>query len=473
MATLKIIEGPSPGDPVELDERATLGRSHECDLQIRDVESSRVHAEVFLRDGQYHLRDLKSSNGTLLNDTKVDDESVLEHGDRIQIGVIVVQFIDDTAETDAPEEPAAADETDVCDLEPSAIEGRADEREFVDLPGYAISERLTSDNLTETYRGTDDGMERAVAIEVINEQYCDDAVAVLADIKTAARLQYPGVARIYETGCHGGIAYFVREPVIGKSLWRLCGKLSSDEVIDAAIAMAGALAEAHNAAVVHGSIRPDRIVRANLGHFTLLGLGLPAPEIGELSTRPDLQKHPNRIAYMAPEQLIGKPSPAADIYSLGATLYHVICGRVPFGAISEAELAPKIASEGIIPMQQLRPNIPEGLAALVERMLSRKPDDRPASMSEVKREFESLREGTPQPRRPEPVRHVVEPVEPEDPTPVPSAFEQRNELAREAHGLSVSWILVILLAALLAGSVFLLGQVAGEWFLKLGGKLLP
>ena len=472
MATLKIVEGSKPGSPVELGERATLGRSRECDLQIKDVESSRVHAEVFLRDGQYHVRDLKSSNGTLLNGTNID-ESVLEHGDRIQIGVIVVQFIDDTAETDTPEGHASPGDTDVYELEPSAVEGETDEREFVDLPGYTITERITSDDLTETYRATDDAMDRAVAIEVINEQYCDDAETVIADIKSAARLQYPGVARIYETANHEGIIYFTREPVIGKSLWKLCGKLSSAEVIDAAAAVAGALAEAHNASIVHGSIRPDRIILSNLGHFTLLGLGLPAPKIGELSTEPDLQKHPNRIAYMAPEQLNGKPSPATDVYSLGATLYHVICGRVPFGAISEAELAPKIASEGIIPMQQLRPNIPEGLAALVERMLSRKPDDRPASMSEVKREFESLREGTPQPRRPEPVRHVVEPVEPEDPTPVPSAFEQRNELAREAHGLSVSWILVILLAALLAGSVFLLGQVAGEWFLKLGGKLLP
>ena len=79
------------------------------------------------------------------------------------------------------------------------------------------------------------------------------------------------------------------------------------------VCAASALSEAHTAGVVHGSIRPDRIVRSNLGHFTLLGLGLPLPTVGELSTEPDLQKQPNRIAYMAPEQLTGKVSPAATL----------------------------------------------------------------------------------------------------------------------------------------------------------------
>ena len=472
MATLKIVEGSKPGSPVELGERATLGRSRECDLQIKDVESSRVHAEVFLRDGQYHVRDLKSSNGTLLNGTNID-ESVLEHGDRIQIGVIVVQFIDDTAETDTPEGHASPGDTDVYELEPSAVEGETDEREFVDLPGYTITERITSDDLTETYRATDDAMDRAVAIEVINEQYCDDAETVIADIKSAARLQYPGVARIYETANHEGIIYFTREPVIGKSLWKLCGKLSSAEVIDAAAAVAGALAEAHNASIVHGSIRPDRIILSNLGHFTLLGLGLPAPKIGELSTEPDLQKHPNRIAYMAPEQLNGKPSPATDVYSLGATLYHVICGRVPFGAISEADLAPKIASEGIIPVQQLRPNISEPLAALVERMLARNPDARPASMDAVRDAFDNLREPKAQPEQAETLEYAEEPEETAELEKAPSAFERRAELAREARGISASWIIIAVLTVLLAGSVFLLSQVAGEWFIRLGDQLLP
>ena len=459
---LKIVEGSS--EPVELGERATLGRSQDCDLQIKDVESSRVHAEVFARDGQYHVRDLGSSNGTLLNGTEVE-ECVLKHGDRIQIGVIVVQFADDVAEPDTDDEEPSTTETDVCDLQPSAVEGERDEREFVDLPGYTITERLTSDDVTETYRATDDAMDRTVGIEVINEHYCDDAEAVTAKIRVAARLQYSGVARIYATGNHDEIVYFAREPVIGQSLWRLCGKLSASEATEAAAAVASSMAEAHNAGVVHGSIRPDRIVRTNLGHYTLLGLGLPTPDIGDLSTEPDLQKHPNRIAYMAPEQLLGKVSPAADVYSLGATLYHVICGRVPFGTISEEELAPKIASESIIPVRQLRPNIPEPLASLVEQMISRDPGDRPASMDDVQTAFEDLREASTRPERSESAGDADE-ADLADTDVMPAASEQRSARTRESRGMSASGCLVVILTILLAGSVFLLSRLAGEGFIR-------
>jgi hypothetical protein len=440
MATLKIVEGSKPGDPLELGERATLGRSQECDLQIKDVESSRVHSEVFLRDGDYHVRDLKSSNGTLLNGEKID-ETVLKHGDRIQIGAVVVEFIDESAKTDIP------------DLESIALEGEG--QQFLCPPGYAVARRTGGNNLTQTYLATDEAMGRQVVIEAINEPYCSDPDAVLAGIKEAARLEHPALVRIYETGQREGSAYFVREPATGKSVWNLCGKLTEDEVVEAAVAVAGALAEAHAASIVHGSLRPDRIIRTDPGHVRLLGLGLPAPETGDLSTEPDLQRRPNRIAYMAAEQFHEPPSPAADVYSLGATLYHMLCGRVPFGAISEADLAPKIATEDIIPIQQLRPGIAEPLAELVGRMLSRSPGDRPQSMIEVQSELEQIRQ----------------PEEQADRTASP--IEERAAAAREPGGLSASAILIVILTLLLVGAVFLLSRVAGEWFIKMGNMLRP
>ena len=440
MATLKIVEGSKPGDPLELGERATLGRSQECDLQIKDVESSRVHSEVFLRDGDYHVRDLKSSNGTLLNGEKID-ERILTHGDRIQIDAIVVEFIDESAKTDVP------------DLESVALEG--DGQQFLSPPGYAIAGRTGGDNLTQTYLATDEAMGRRVVIEAINEPYCSDPDAALAGVKEAARLEHPALVRIYETGQHEGSAYFVREPATGKSVWNLCGKLTEDEVVEAAVAVAGALAEAHAASIVHGSLRPDRIVRTDRGHVRLLGLGLPAPETGDLSTEPDLQRHPNRIAYMAREQFHEPPSPAADVYSFGATLYHMLCGRVPFGGISEADLALKIATEEIIPIQQLRPGIAEPLAELIGRMLSRSPDDRPQSMVEVQNELEQNRQPEEQADR------------------AASPIEERAAAAHVPGGISASSILIVILTLLLVGAVFLLSRVAGEWFIKMGNLLRP
>ncbi|MFH1731304.1 MAG: FHA domain-containing serine/threonine-protein kinase [Planctomycetota bacterium] len=441
MPSLRIRNGDKTGEPTEIGERATLGRSHECDVQIKDVESSRVHAEVFVRDGEYRIRDLKSSNGTMVNGTKID-ECVLEHGDLIEIGAIIVEFVDErSAETEAPDagphdEPAKA-------------------APFPEPPGYEITERIGRDNLTETYRATDEAMDRPVAVDVIDQARCSDAEAVLANIKAAARLEHPATARIYAAGRHNDSVYFVREPATGESMWRLCGKLAPDEVIEAAAAAAGALAEAHGQSIVHGSLRPDRLVRTARAHTRLLGLGLPATEVGELSAEPDLQRHPNRIAYLPPEQFDAGPSQTGDIYSFGATLYHVICGREPFGAVSEAELAPKIASDSVIPVLQLRPKTPKPLAELIERMLSRDPAGRPASMVEVQAELEKLRDQA------EPAEAAALLIEP------PAAPAARP------GGISAGGIIIAILTLLLLISVFLLSRIAGKWFMKAGDEAAP
>lgn len=448
MPSLRIRNGDETGDPVEIGERVTLGRSLECDVQIKDVESSRVHAEVIVRDGEYRIRDLKSSNGTMVNGTKID-ECVLEHGDRIEIGCVVVEFVAEAAaEAEVPD-------VDVADVD-NAPDVPAEPASFPELPGYEIIERIGRDNLTETYRATDEAMGRPVAVEIIDQAHCTDAEAVLANIKAAARLEHPAAARIYAAGRHNDTVYFVREPATGEPMWRLCGKLAPDEVIEAATAAAGALAEAHNESVVHGSLRPDRLVRAARGPTRLLGLGLPAAEAGELSAEPDLQRRANRIAYMAPEQFGGGPSQAADIYSFGATLYHIICGREPFGAVSEAELAPKIASESIIPVLQLRPKVPEPLAELVERMLSRDPAGRPASMIEVEGELERVRG-----QAEAPAETAVLRVEP------------RPAAAAQPAGISAGGIIIVILTLLLLVAIFLLSRVGGSWFLKSGDEPAP
>jgi len=108
MPSLKIVKGPGEGAELTLGERVTLGRSRECDLQIKDAESSRVHAQVTLHEGRYHIKDLDSSNGTLVNGSPVG-EHVLRHGDRIQIGEVIVEFDDDDTRLAVVQSPKAVE----------------------------------------------------------------------------------------------------------------------------------------------------------------------------------------------------------------------------------------------------------------------------------------------------------------------------------------------------------------------------
>ncbi len=447
MALLRIVEGAGSGTSVALGERATLGRSRNCDVQIKDVESSRFHAEVRLDRGRYYVKDLGSSNGTLVNGERITEQE-LRDGDRIQIGEVVIEFaaLENAAE--------ASERVNIEVLEPVGAEPLelipAEESPPPPLTGFEVVRRLRRDELGVTWLATELAMDRPVAIEVIRRRWCGEADAVLARVRAAAGVDHPSVAQILTAGCEGGSVFFVRRPVAGRSLWETLGKQTAPEVAEAGADAAAALEAAHAAGVIHGSIRPDRILRADSGQAVLLGLGLPFPVVGELSSKPDLQRRPNRIAYMSPEQLAGaEPDAACDVYALGAALYHAVCGQAPFTAVSEAELAPRIAAGKFTPVLELRPETPRPLARLIERMLARRPDDRPGSMAEVR---EELRGAATQ------VRPAVVP-------------QGRTVRTAGDKGVSASAIIIVILTLLLLVAVALLARVGGAWFIRRSGEV--
>jgi hypothetical protein len=436
MPLLRVIDGKGEGNEAVLGDRTTLGRSRDCDLLIQDVESSRLHAEVLRRGDEYVLRDLESSNGTFVNDVAVE-EHTLRHGDRIRVASVTVRFLEagmEDSETPPVELIEVHEETVGAEAPPPAP------------PGYRIVEPLGRDDLGTTCLTTQEGLDRTVTLEMIHPVYCRESETVLARLRTAAGLEHPALAHVYEAGTTAEGVYVAREAAAGRALSESAGKLSPSAVAEVGAEVAAALTEAHEAGVLHGSLRPDRLVRTERGHLKLLGLGLPPPDVGTLSDEPETRSRPNRIAWMAPEQLAGETlTPAADVYSLGAVLYHLLTGRPPFAAPSEKELAAAIARESIIPIDQLRPDTPRPLAETIERMLLRHPADRVASMTDARRELERAAPGTRAPARP--IRSAVT---------VPPG------------GLSASWILVVILTLLLMGALFLLGRLGGTAFLRWG-----
>ncbi len=445
MPLLKIVEGAEQGKEIRLGERATLGRSQDCDVQINNAESSRNHAEVFLRDGKYYVKDLDSSNGTFVNGARTDQQ-VLQHGDRIEIGSVTVQYVDEKA--------ATSDTRDLKQAEPTVQKLRQEEQIPV-VPGHKVIKRLAKSHLSETYQATELAMDRPVAVEIISEKYCADPERVLKRIKSAARVEHQALAYIYLAGRKGDLVFFSRQPDTGESMWEQRGKLAPNEIVEVGIAIAGALAQAHEASIIHGSVRPDRIVRAESGHFKVLGLGLPIPKVDALSDEPDLQNQPSRIAYMAPEQMAGgAPTAASDIYSLGAVLYYMVCGRAPFEAPSEAELRSKIASEKIPKVLSVSPKASGALARIIDTMLSRDPSERQRSMQEVKRRLEAIKQIVRAPAT--------------ETSPAARRVTRPPSRARAHKRSSAKAIIVIIFGALLLTAVLLLSRVAGGWFIRQG-----
>ncbi len=439
MATLKIVEGPGEGQMLELGERAVLGRARDSDLQMKDPISSREHAYLYLDDDGYHVKDLGSSNGTLVNGERIDDR-LLKSGDRIEVASVVMEFIEeggerpDRTKTEGPEADAAPGQAE--------LEGM----------GYRVIKGLGREEVARTFLAMQQAMDRPVVVQLIEPEFCDPPDPVLAAIRRASQIEHPAAVAILSAGTAGDRIFMARQPAFGQSTWSQCGKMSADELIEIGCQMAGLLAESHERSVVHGSLRPDRIVRTPKGHIKLLGLGLPPTRVGELSTEPDPQNRPNRIAYMAPERLAGGPANrAADIYSLGAVFYHLLCGQTPFVGMTEAELAPQISTQNVKPISELRPETPGRLADLIEKMLARNPAERPPSMLDVAIVFEELRGRAPA---------GTAPPRPAAPTAAPRARPQ------ERRFFDVRTIIIVILGALLLGTVFLLGRVTGERFLR-------
>jgi hypothetical protein len=481
MPALRVVEGPEQGTRVEFSRSISIGRSRECGLRIADEESSRRHAEITIGDEGPVLHDLGSSNGTFANGARIT-EHALSPGDRFTIGSLVFEFVgdgdeeeagygdgeDDGAEDDdivtgeliedAPPQPtgqhlepteklAAADFNPGADGGDTLDETPVPESEGDPPPGYTLIDSVRDDEVTTRFHATERGLGRPATVELIKPDHCRDPEAVLDRLRIAARLEHPAAVCIYSAGQHGDRVYVGCEPVSGQSMQRLGGTLSPEEVAEIGAQVAGALAEAHSAGLLHGSLRPSRIVRTNAGHIKLVGLGLPIPGVDEGAS-----SNPGRLAFQPPEQIGGSmPSQAGDVFALGAVLYHTLCGLPPFDAATASAIAESVETGDFIEAQKLKPDAPAELCELINRMLAPHPADRPHSMADCRDRLRELVRPAPAP-----VKQAVPPAAPVIVRPA----------APERSGVSAATILVVILTLLLLTSIFLLGHLGGEQFIR-------
>jgi hypothetical protein len=242
---------------------------------------------------------------------------------------------------------------------------------------------------------------RIVALRILPPRIVGDASALKAFARTieiAARLKHPNLASVLGVDEDRGDHFVVLQYAEGTGLDRVVrhrGPLSLDQALDIAIQAARGLEAAHAHRIVHGALRPSRLMLDAEGTVRVLGVGqgplmMPAGPVGESDDR-------RAADYLAPEQAAdpGRSDPRADIYSLGGILYFLLAGREPF--VGET-LRDRLAAHRERPapgLQVLRPDVPSVLEATYQRMMAKRPDDRPASMSEVLALLESCKARVP------------------------------------------------------------------------------
>ncbi len=264
---------------------------------------------------------------------------------------------------------------------------------LADHPRYRVVRLLGRGGMGAVYLAEHRLMNRSVALKVISRSLTERPATVerfRQEVRAAARLDHPNIVHAYDAEQAGDSHFLVMEYVEGTDLARLVQQrgplpvaLACHFVRQAALG----LQHAFEHGMVHRDIKPHNLMVTRRGRVKILDFGLarfaseaggggPLTQSGAVLGTPD---------YIAPEQALDAHAAdvRADLYSLGCTLYYLLTGRVPFPgeSLTQKLLAHQLSQPE--PLGKLRPELPPGLVALVERLMAKKPEDRYQTPAEV------------------------------------------------------------------------------------------
>jgi len=253
------------------------------------------------------------------------------------------------------------------------------------------------------YLAWHEGLQIPVAVKVMKKEYgLEDEhffERFMREARIAAQLTHTNIVRVYDCGETADEYYLVLEYIEGESCrnkleqW---GPFDWQRAVQIVRQVADALRYAHSKGIIHRDLKPENIMIDSDGNVRLADLGLAK----EVAHGPSSATHDGDVLgtpyYMSPEQ-VKNPAEVdfrSDIYSLGATLYHMATGEVPFEAPTPFEIMTKHLNEPVPPPLGVKPDLPEALNDVILRMMAKEPEDRYQSYDEMVAELDRLLSGT-------------------------------------------------------------------------------
>jgi urea transport system substrate-binding protein len=266
------------------------------------------------------------------------------------------------------------------------------------LGKYQITAVLGQGGMGVVLKAHDPMIERDVAIKVLAEHLAADALALerfLAEAKAAGKLNHPNVTAIYEIGQEGTTHYLVLEYVAGGSLGDRLEKHEPFSVLSATQALMDAckgVAAAHDGGMIHRDIKPANFMLAASGSIKIADFGL-AKTVSD-STR-NLTQAGMLVGtpfFMSPEQCEARPlDRRSDIYSLGATYYSLLSGKLPYQETQTVTQLMYLHCHGPVPdPRSVNPAIPEACSRIVARAMAKSPEERYQSAGEMLTDLQAL-----------------------------------------------------------------------------------
>ncbi|HWH12016.1 MAG TPA: protein kinase [Solirubrobacteraceae bacterium] len=237
---------------------------------------------------------------------------------------------------------------------------------------YRLDEQVGIGGMARVYRGFDTVLERQVAVKTLNREVASDSDPLerfRREARAVARLSHPHIVTVIDAGEDDGTPYIVFEYIEGETLKqriRRLGRLEIPEAMAYAIELARALGAAHEAHIVHRDVKPQNVLIDGDGRALITDFGI-ARTLTEEGLTAD-GRVLGTTDYVSPEQALGRPvTGQSDIYALGVVLYEMLTGEVPFSAENQVAVAMKHVREELPDVQQRRPEVSAGLAAVIDR----------------------------------------------------------------------------------------------------------
>ncbi len=277
------------------------------------------------------------------------------------------------------------------------------------LGTYEIVSQIGAGGMGEVYRARDLRLGRDVAMKVLPDTLSLDADHLARferEARTVAGLNHPNIVTLHSVEDVDGIRFLTMELIEGQSLADLVtpGGLPLDRVLEVAIAIADALAAAHEKRVVHRDLKPANVMVTRDGRVKVLDFGLARPTppktqadtqgltVGDFFSTAGLVV--GTVPYMAPEQIRGEAVDArTDLFAFGILLYELFAGRRPFTAPTTMALSAAILNDAPEPLASVRADLPPDVGRIVSRCLEKNPQERMQTALDVSNELRRLRSG--------------------------------------------------------------------------------
>ncbi len=289
------------------------------------------------------------------------------------------------------------------------IRSRVDDQKKSQIPGYQLLGQLGKGAMATVYKARQVSLDRIVAIKVLPRKMSENAEFVdrfYKEGKAAARLSHPNIMQAIDVASTpDGLHFFVMEYLEGKSLYDVMtppphgdGKVfSEDEALDITIQMADALAHAHERGLIHRDVKPKNIMLTPAGVAKLTDLGLARAVDDKHAAESEAGKAYGTPYYISPEQIRGDVDIdfRADIYSLGATMYHLVTRRPPFEGENPSAVMHKHLKQPLVPPDHINTALSAGVGEIIEVAMAKNRDERYARTEDMLEDLRLVRSGQP------------------------------------------------------------------------------